>query len=148
MGDASFQLTIASTLPSLIRPASWTDLALMPHWVAALNLPGKQLPVYTCPNIYKLNIFKLCAGFSVAWNWRNPNGRWCKFSLWVLKWSEVRKSLSRVQLSATPWSIQSMEFSRNSPGQNTGVGSFSLLQGIFPTQGSNPGLPHCRQILY
>jgi len=36
----------------------------------------------------------------------------------------------------------------NSPGQNTGVGSLSLLQGIFPAQGSNPGLPHCRQILY
>ena len=36
----------------------------------------------------------------------------------------------------------------DSPGQNTGVGSLSLLQGIFPTQGSNPGLPHCRQILY
>ena len=36
----------------------------------------------------------------------------------------------------------------NSPGQNTGVGSLSLLQGIFPTQGSNPGLPHCRQTLY
>ena len=36
----------------------------------------------------------------------------------------------------------------NSPGQNTGVGSLSLLQGIFPTQESNPGLPHCRQILY
>ena len=36
----------------------------------------------------------------------------------------------------------------NSPGQYTGVGSQSLLQGIFPTQGSNPGLPHCRQILY
>ena len=35
----------------------------------------------------------------------------------------------------------------NSPGQNTGVGSLSLLQGIFPTQGSNPGLRHCRQIL-
>ena len=39
----------------------------------------------------------------------------------------------------TPW---------NSPGQNTGVGSLSLLQGIFPTQGSNPGLPHYRWILY
>ena len=38
--------------------------------------------------------------------------------------------------------------SENSPGQNTGVGSISLLQGIFPTQGSNPGLPHCRRILY
>ena len=36
----------------------------------------------------------------------------------------------------------------NSPGQNTGMGSFSLLQGIFPTQGSNPGLPHCRWSLY
>ena len=35
-----------------------------------------------------------------------------------------------------------------SPGQNTGVGSFSLLQAIFLTQGSNPGLPYCRQILY
>ena len=38
-----------------------------------------------------------------------------------------------------PWS---------SLGQNTGMGSCSLLQGIFPTQGSNPGLPHCRQILH
>ena len=36
----------------------------------------------------------------------------------------------------------------NSPGQNTGVGSCSLLQGIFPTQESNPGLLHCRQIPY
>jgi len=38
-----------------------------------------------------------------------------------------------------PWS---------SPGQNSGVGSLSLLQGIFPTQGLNPGLPHSRRILY
>ena len=36
----------------------------------------------------------------------------------------------------------------NSPDQNTGVGSLSRLQGIFPTQGWNPGLLHCRQILY
>ena len=32
----------------------------------------------------------------------------------------------------------------DSPGKNTEVGSHSLLQGIFPTQESNPGLPHCR----
>ena len=37
---------------------------------------------------------------------------------------------------------------RDSPGKNTGVGCQALLQGIFPTQGSNPGLLHCRQILY
>ena len=36
----------------------------------------------------------------------------------------------------------------DSPGKNIWVGSQSLLQGIFPTQGSNPGLLHCRQILY
>ena len=39
----------------------------------------------------------------------------------------------------TPW---------NSPGQNTGVGSLSFPQWIFPNQGSNPGLLHCRWILY
>ena len=42
-------------------------------------------------------------------------------------------------MGSSPW---------NSLGQNTGVGSHSLLQGIFPTQGSNPGLLHCRWILY
>ena len=36
----------------------------------------------------------------------------------------------------------------DSPGENTGVGCHALLQGIFPTQGSNPSLSHCRRILY
>ena len=36
----------------------------------------------------------------------------------------------------------------DSPGKNTGVECHALLQGMFPIQGSNPGLPHCRQILY
>ena len=36
----------------------------------------------------------------------------------------------------------------DSPGKDAGVGCHSLLQGTFPTQGSNPGLPHCRWILY
>ena len=55
------------------------------------------------------------------------------------------KSLSHVWLSATPQTTHSPWCS---PGQNTGVGSCFLLQGIFPTQGLNLGLPHCRQILY
>ena len=55
------------------------------------------------------------------------------------------ESLSHVHFFVTPWTIQSMEFSS---GQKTRVGSRFLLQGIFPTQGSNPGLPHCRWILY
>ena len=36
----------------------------------------------------------------------------------------------------------------DSPGKNTGVGYHTFHQGIFATQGSNPGLPHCRRILY
>ena len=54
------------------------------------------------------------------------------------------KSLSRVY-SFRPHGLYSPW---KSPGQNTGVGSLSLLQGIFPTQWSKPGFPHCRQILY
>ena len=57
-----------------------------------------------------------------------------------MKW----KSLSQVQVFVTPWLCSPW----NSPGQSTGVGSLSLPQGIFLTQGSNPGLPHCRWILY
>ena len=60
----------------------------------------------------------------------------------ILKWSEshsvVSNSLGSHGLYC-PW---------NSPGQNTGVGNLSLLQGIFPTQESNWGLLHCRRILY
>ena len=60
------------------------------------------------------------------------------------KWSES-ESCSVVSDSLRPHGLHGP---RNSPGQNTGVGGYSLLQGIFPTQGSNPGLPHCRRILY
>ena len=62
------------------------------------------------------------------------------FSSNEVKW----KSLSHVRLFVThglnsPW---------DSLGQNTGVGRLSFFQGIFPTQGLNPGLPHGRRILY
>ena len=40
---------------------------------------------------------------------------------------------------------QGLYTARNSPGQNPGVGSLSLLQRIFPTQGLSPGLPHCQE---
>ena len=54
---------------------------------------------------------------------------------------------SRSVVSHSLWP-QGLCSSWNSPGQNTGVGSLSLLQWIFPTHESNRGLPHCRQILY
>ena len=58
---------------------------------------------------------------------------------------ERSESCSVVSDSLQPHGLYSP---RNSLGQNTGVGSLFLLQGIFPTQGWNPGLPHFRWILY
>ena len=56
---------------------------------------------------------------------------------------------SRVQLFVTIWTVACQApLSRNLPGKNAGVGRHFLLQGIFPTQRSNPGLLHCRQNLY
>ena len=58
--------------------------------------------------------------------------------------------LSYVLLSLTAWTVAptSLLCPWNSPGKNTGVGIHSFLQGIFLTQGSNPGFLHCRQIFY
>ena len=72
---------------------------------------------------------------------------WCKtvsLGLWVTK----VKSLSCVRLFATPWTVACQ--ARPSMGCMfcSGVGCHFLLQRIFPTQGSNPGLLHCRQKLY
>ena len=64
------------------------------------------------------------------------------FQAGVLEWGAIYiqiTSYPNVSRLYSPW---------NSPGQNTGLGNISLLQRIFPTQGSNPGLPHCKQILY
>ena len=65
------------------------------------------------------------------------------YNIWrsEVKWSESHSVMSNSLLLHglySPW---------NSPGQNMGVGSHSLLQGIFPTQGLNPSLSHCRHIL-
>ena len=62
----------------------------------------------------------------------------CRATKWKWKW------LRCVRVLGPP----GRHSPRNSPGQHTGVGSPSPLQGVFPPQGSNPGLPHCRQIFY
>ena len=56
--------------------------------------------------------------------------------------------LSCVRLFATPRTVAHQAPPFSTQGKSTGVGCHFLLQGIFPTQGSNPGLPHCRQMLY
>ena len=63
--------------------------------------------------------------------------------LWVLSLSVVSDSFWPHGLQPTRSSVHG-----DSPGKSTGVGCHALFLGIFPIQGSNPGLPHCRQILY
>ena len=66
---------------------------------------------------------------------------------WIARLDEKKMKVEVTQSCPTlcdPMHYMVDEFS----SQNTGVGSLSLLQWIFPTQGSNPGLPHCRWILY
>ena len=59
--------------------------------------------------------------------------------------NKVKVEVPQSSLTLQPHGLYS---AWNAPDQNTAVGSLSLLQGTFPTQGSNPGLPRCRQILY
>ena len=68
-------------------------------------------------------------------------------SLWyaVLSHSGMSNSLQPHGLYCSP---PGSSVHRDSPSKNIGVGCYALLQGIFPTQGLNSGLPHCRQILY
>ena len=63
------------------------------------------------------------------------------------KWKVIVKAKVTQSYSNSLWP-HGLYSPWNSLGQNAGVGSLSLLQGIFPTQGSNPGLLHCRQSLY
>ena len=77
-------------------------------------------------------IISLSACFSLVYHTRQP---------FYSYESESRSLMLTLcdPMGCSPW---------NSWGQNTGVGSLSLPQRIFPTQGSNPGLPLCRQVLY
>ena len=97
------------------------------HWQAdslPLALPGKPLNWKFC----SLLLFHLLVFVQNIWMRLKNNIvlSVCSDSLWPHGVS-------------SPW---------NSPGQNTGLGSLSLLQRIFPTQGLNQGLLHCRQIVY
>jgi len=71
------------------------------------------------------------------------------FSVILLKWWEVKVAQSCLTFyELIDCSLPGSSVHGVLQAANTRVGSHSLLQGIFPAQGSNPGLPHCRQILY
>ena len=128
----------------------------------AYFLPHNRPPINTCENKSKVKTEKKSDHFcmnSIA-IFRRINVHFipelCAFkardlsSIFVSFLVCVRaQSLQLCSLFATLWTASCQApLSMRSPGKNTGVGFHALLQGIFLTQGSNPGLLHCRQILY
>ena len=89
--------------------------------------------------------WKVIAHVEAVWWGESQRNKSCDFTFHLspIRLSES-ESCSVVSDSLWPHGLYS---SLNSPGRDTGVGSLSLLQGIFLTQGLNPGLPHCGQIL-
>ena len=96
--------------------------------------------------------FKLCRGMRVPWGTDNNKVLSLLLVFVTLVWFEKKwkcKSLSRVWLFAAPGTVPTRLLCPwDFPGKNTGEHSHAFLQRIFPTQGSNLGLPHHRQILY
>ena len=80
----------------------------------------------------------------------SPAGRFFTTSATHEVLSSVQFSRSVMSNSLRPRGLYPtrLHCPQNSPGKNTGVGCYEFLQGIFLIQGSNLGLPHCRQILY
>ena len=74
----------------------------------------------------------------------------CKYANWSTwsQWLSLKELNESHSVVSDSWWPHGLYRSWNSPGQNTGEGSLSLLQGIFLTRGLNPGLPHCMRILY
>ena len=98
--------------------------------------------------VYRQLCYEQLDSFLHELNWREIDKIIAAGNIIISYVSEL-KSLSRVRLFATlglwpprllcPW---------DSPGRDAGMGCHALLQGIVPTQGSNPGVPHCRRFLY
>ena len=103
-----------------------------------------MMDVYTCKGSYSISQEKNPELRVITTSIVNSNKpinypQRYNFIFKVVKVKVAQADSLRPSGSYSPW---------NSPGQNTEVGRLSLLQGILPTQRSNPGLPHCRRILY
>ena len=87
------------------------------------------------------------SNFTLTFTFMHWRRKWRLTPVFLPGESGVAQSRTRLkQLSSSISSSSRLYSPGNSPGQNTGVGSLSLLQGIIPTQGSNPGLPQLQAV--
>ena len=130
-------------LDSLLKSRG-TALSTRVHLIKDMVLP---VVIYGCESwtikkaeYWRIDVFKLWCWIKllwVTWTARRSNQP-------ILKESES-ENCSAMSNSLQPHGLYSPW---NSPGQNIGLGSLSLLPGIFPTQGLDPGLPQWRQVIY
>ena len=137
----------------LVLTQSCQTLFVMPGSTSSWDSPGKSTGMGCHSFLQGISrdqtpVSCIAGGFFTIWATREASNfarSWlcCNRMYMCVSCSVVSNSLRTHGLEPTrflcPWDF---------PGKNTGVGFHSLLQGIFPTQGSNLGLVHCRQILY
>ena len=146
--------------------SSLQEVNPLPSWSSFVPTSCFSLFAASSWNLVKSNLFLFKGGIGI-WFWSNSLGKKKPSFIWkdsselsnhsfffyqiftnlrlLSTAMDISESHSVVSDSLQPWGPYSPW---NSPGQNTGVGSHSFLQGIFPAQGLNPGLLYCRQILY
>ena len=134
---------------ALCDPMVWSQ----PDSSAHGNSPGKNAGVGwraflqgIFPPKNRTGVSCIAGGFFTSWaageTWlSSPRAQFLFSSTWWYSYYP-RVKATQLCLSVTPWTPWI------SLGQNTGVGSFSLFQGIFPTKWLSPGLPHCRGIFF
>ena len=127
---------------SLVR----TLLPLQGAWVQSLGGKLRSHMLCSAP-LPKKKFFK---GKKLNENFKKKKNIMNKDVLRICQENTVGNSRSVVPDSATPWTVACTKFLHpwDFLGKNTGVGCCFLLQGIFPTQGPNPGLLRCRQTPY
>ena len=130
---------------SKIHPLKLYKAMAFSSFTKLYDQPHNQFPEYfhhskaVTPKPSQLKLTPPFPWLVPATNLPSFNGFFCSgYFIWKVK-------VKVMSDSSQPHGLYS---SWNSPGQNTGMGSLSLLQGIFPTQESSPGLPHYRQIPY
>ena len=131
---------IDTNLTSATKPFLTSILKLLEHLASYMTL---AFSICYLPPV-RFNTGEIYRGTSALFS----SGKAFSFSMgWICNTKHLKGSENHSVLTD---SLQPHRLYRPwiSPGQNTGVGSLSLLQGIFPTQGLNLGLPHCRRILY
>ena len=148
--DLPFKIHLSCFPENQIRRPSQNSLI----WATSHLFQVPKYPVHTCQSIlctegYFTGLALMCVFLSLSPLCPRLSECWFHFSflIFFIPVCLVAQSCSAL-CDPMDCSPPGSSVHGNSPGKNTREGCHALLQGIFPTQGSNPGLLHCRQFLY